>query len=74
MSGEKGEKISGRESHRKDDEVLVRELGEKAASEQQAKWSDDKSNDIDDMLDEIDDVLEENAEEFVQAYKQKGGQ
>ena len=30
--------------------------------------------DIDALLDEIDDVLEENAEEFVAAYIQKGGE
>jgi len=29
---------------------------------------------LDDLLDEIDDVLEENAEDFVRAYVQKGGQ
>ncbi|MGQ0616746.1 MAG: ubiquitin-like protein Pup [Acidimicrobiia bacterium] len=29
---------------------------------------------LDDLLDEIDDVLEVNAEEFVKAYVQKGGQ
>ena len=29
---------------------------------------------LDDLLDEIDDVLETNAEEFVKAYVQKGGQ
>jgi prokaryotic ubiquitin-like protein Pup len=29
---------------------------------------------LDDLLDEIDDVLESNAEEFVKAYVQKGGQ
>ena len=28
----------------------------------------------DDILDEIDDVLESNAEDFVRAYVQKGGQ
>lgn len=28
----------------------------------------------DDLLDEIDDVLEANAEDFVRAYVQKGGQ
>ncbi|MBN9610345.1 MAG: ubiquitin-like protein Pup [Actinobacteria bacterium 69-20] len=28
----------------------------------------------DDLLDEIDDVLESNAEDFVRAYVQKGGQ
>jgi ubiquitin-like protein Pup len=29
---------------------------------------------LDDLLDEIDEVLEENAEEFVRAYVQKGGE
>jgi prokaryotic ubiquitin-like protein Pup len=29
---------------------------------------------LDDLLDEIDEVLESNAEEFVNAYVQKGGQ
>lgn len=32
------------------------------------------SEETDDLLDEIDDVLEENAEDFVRAYVQKGGQ
>jgi ubiquitin-like protein Pup len=32
------------------------------------------TDDIDSMLDEIDDVLEENAEDFVRAFVQKGGQ
>jgi prokaryotic ubiquitin-like protein Pup len=29
---------------------------------------------LDDLLDEIDEVLESNAEDFVRAYVQKGGQ
>jgi len=32
------------------------------------------AEDVDSILDEIDEVLEENAEEFVRAYVQKGGQ
>ena len=32
------------------------------------------SDDIDAILDDIDDVLETNAEEFVNAYVQKGGE
>jgi ubiquitin-like protein Pup len=32
------------------------------------------AGETDDLLDEIDDVLEENAEDFVRAYVQKGGQ
>lgn len=54
---------------RKDDETTVddaapatQESGEKLKAE------------LDDLLDEIDGVLETNAEEFVKAYVQKGGQ
>lgn len=32
------------------------------------------TGETDDLLDEIDDVLETNAEDFVRAYVQKGGQ
>lgn len=32
------------------------------------------TDDVDALLDEIDDVLEEDAESFVRAYVQKGGQ
>ena len=32
------------------------------------------TEDVDSLLDEIDDVLESNAEDFVRAYVQKGGQ
>ena len=32
------------------------------------------NEDVDAILDEIDEVLEENAEEFVRAFVQKGGQ
>ena len=35
---------------------------------------DKLGEDVDTILDEIDDVLEENAEDFVRAYVQKGGQ
>jgi len=35
---------------------------------------DETLSDIDALLDEIDGVLEENAEEFVNSYRQKGGQ
>jgi len=34
----------------------------------------DLKHDLDEILDEIDELLEENAEEFVKAYVQKGGQ
>jgi ubiquitin-like protein Pup len=35
---------------------------------------EDGAEDVDTILDEIDDVLEENAEDFVRAYVQKGGE
>jgi ubiquitin-like protein Pup len=34
----------------------------------------DLERELDDILDEVDAVLEENAEEFVKAFVQKGGQ
>jgi ubiquitin-like protein Pup len=42
-----------------------------AAPESQATAS---TQGVDDLLDEIDGVLESNAEEFVRAFVQKGGQ
>jgi len=36
--------------------------------------SEDLKHELDEILDEIDDLLEENAEEFVNAYVQKGGE
>jgi ubiquitin-like protein Pup len=47
-----------------------------AADESTARGVDtaDLERELDDLLDEVDAVLEENAEEFVKAYVQKGGQ
>lgn len=36
--------------------------------------NEDLTESTDDLLGDIDDILEENAEEFVKAYVQKGGQ
>jgi prokaryotic ubiquitin-like protein Pup len=44
--------------------------GSPAGQERREKLGED----VDAILDEIDDVLEENAEDFVRAYVQKGGQ
>jgi len=44
--------------------------GTPAGQERREKLGED----VDAILDEIDDVLEENAEDFVRAYVQKGGQ
>ncbi|MEE2035388.1 ubiquitin-like protein Pup [Rhodococcus chondri] len=51
-----------------DDDEVVGEAG--AGQERREKLG----SETDDLLDEIDDVLEENAEDFVRAYVQKGGQ
>jgi prokaryotic ubiquitin-like protein Pup len=40
----------------------------------QTASKDDLKREMDEILDEIDEVLEENAEEFVKAYVQKGGE
>jgi ubiquitin-like protein Pup len=39
-----------------------------------AERRQEMSDDVDSILDEIDEVLESNAEDFVRAYVQKGGQ
>ncbi|MCA9334553.1 ubiquitin-like protein Pup [Candidatus Saccharibacteria bacterium] len=74
MASEKGGQVSSHESNRDEDESTTRDLGRAAAADVQSEWSSDTVDDIDDLLDEMDDVLEENAEDFVSAYKQKGGQ
>lgn len=38
------------------------------------KTAQKKTEEVDELLDEIDEVLETNAEDFVRAYIQKGGQ
>ncbi|WP_410646925.1 ubiquitin-like protein Pup [Amycolatopsis sp. cmx-4-54] len=64
MAQEKIEKHGGGDS---DDEF---EDGGPAGQERREKLGED----VDTILDEIDDVLEENAEDFVRAYVQKGGE
>jgi ubiquitin-like protein Pup len=61
------EQIKKPSSTRTDDEVVE----ETPAG---AKQGEKIKAELDDLLDEIDEVLEENAEEFVRAYVQKGGQ
>ncbi|MFD9734972.1 MULTISPECIES: ubiquitin-like protein Pup [Umezawaea] len=46
--------------------------GDAAAAGQERR--EKLGEDVDAILDEIDDVLEENAEDFVRAYVQKGGE
>ncbi|MCP2163698.1 ubiquitin-like protein Pup [Goodfellowiella coeruleoviolacea] len=64
MSQEKVQRQGGGDN---DDEI---EGGGPAGQERREKLGED----VDAILDEIDDVLEENAEDFVRAYVQKGGE
>ena len=43
-------------------------------TEVDAERKEKLDDDVDSILDDIDDVLEENAEDFVRAYVQKGGE
>jgi prokaryotic ubiquitin-like protein Pup len=54
----------------REDEVEVAEATETDVAERHEKLTED----VDAILDEIDDVLESNAEDFVRAFVQKGGQ
>lgn len=45
-----------------------------AGAPQTGKTGEQLKAEMDELLDDIDSVLEENAEEFVNAYVQKGGQ
>ena len=62
MAGQEHQRPRGRDDDPEDVPVP-------AAPQTQAK-----DEDVDALLDEIDDVLEENAEDFVRAYVQKGGE
>jgi len=52
---------------RREDDVVDEEPASSASGEK-------LKAELDELLDEIDDVLETNAEDFVKAYIQKGGQ
>lgn len=47
---------------------------EEAAQTAESTSTDEKAEELDDLLDEIDEVLEVNAEDFVRAFVQKGGE
>ncbi len=52
---------------KKDEEEVQAQAEETATAES-------TTSEVDDLLDEIDEVLETNAEDFVRAFVQKGGQ
>ena len=59
-----------RAAKHEDEQDVVEETTNDEVQERHDKLTDD----VDALLDEIDGVLEENAEEFVRAYVQKGGE
>jgi prokaryotic ubiquitin-like protein Pup len=61
---------SGQSKARKQDH----DVEEVEASSEVAERHEKLTEDVDAILDEIDDVLESNAEDFVRAFVQKGGQ
>lgn len=52
----------------------AKEAGEAQPNPEIARRGKKLKEDLDVLLDEIDEVLEENAEDFVRAYVQRGGQ
>lgn len=58
----------------REDEVHEDGAESAEASSDVAERHEKLSEDVDAILDEIDDVLETNAEDFVRAFVQKGGQ
>lgn len=46
----------------------------RATTTERAPDAAELKHDLDEILDEIDELLEENAEEFVKAFVQKGGE
>ena len=63
-----GQKRAARTEEETDEAV------ETAPAEDVQERHEKLTDDVDALLDEIDGVLEENAEEFVRAYVQKGGE
>ena len=59
-----------RASRRSEDVEEVQDVDTSDVQERVGKLTDD----VDALLDDIDDVLEQDAESFVKAYVQKGGQ
>lgn len=65
---------SGGQKHAEQRSDEVDEAPAESSSSDVAERHEALSEDVDAILDEIDEVLEENAEEFVRAFVQKGGE
>lgn len=61
-------------AHKRTDDTDDVPAEEAEAAAQTSSDTAARDADVDSLLDEIDDVLETNAEEFVAAFVQKGGQ
>ena len=65
---------SGQNRPQRQHEDQVEETEATEASSDVAERHEKLTEDVDAILDEIDDVLETNAEDFVRAFVQKGGE
>ncbi|WP_375490151.1 ubiquitin-like protein Pup [uncultured Jatrophihabitans sp.] len=65
---------SGQNRPQRQHEDQVEETEAPEASSDVAERHEKLTEDVDAILDEIDDVLETNAEDFVRAFVQKGGE
>lgn len=66
--------MSGQEKVSKSAQPAEQDEADVAATTAPAAETEARDAEVDALLDEIDDVLETNAEEFVAAFVQKGGQ
>lgn len=66
--------MSGQEKVNKSAQPAQEEAEDVSAATSTAADAEARDAEVDALLDEIDDVLETNAEEFVAAFVQKGGQ
>jgi len=69
-----GQRGGQQHASRRNDTTDEAEAQVDAPAETVAERHEALSEDVDAILDEIDEVLEENAEDFVRAFVQKGGE
>jgi prokaryotic ubiquitin-like protein Pup len=68
------QKVRSRENHASSRRATETGATRAQAPQHEDLKHEDLKHELDDLLDDIDAVLEENAEEFVAAYVQRGGQ
>ena len=66
--------MAEREQKKKTSTTREAEVVEADVAPTTSKKGEELKGELDELLDEIDEVLESNAEDFVRAYVQKGGE